>query len=411
MSIPCRNCGATLRHTFVDLGPSPLANSYVEPDSVLEAEPFYSLHAYVCDRCFLVQLPAVTRAENIFSDTYAYYSSYSDTVLAHSRDYVAMMMERFAYGGGHQVVELASNDGYLLKYFKERGVPVLGIEPAGKVAEVAIAAGIPTRAVFFGVETARKLVAEGIRADLIIGNNVVAHVPDLHDFVGGQKVLLKDDGVITLEFSHLKQLMARNYFDNVYHEHYQYYSLYAMRDVLARNGLTIFDVDEIPPQGGSLRIYARHDADTSKPVSPRVEALIADEIAIGVTSLDYYRSFADQVHRSKRALLRFLMEAKEAGKSVVGYGAPAKGNTLLNFCGVRTDFLDYTVDRNPNKQGRLLPGTRIPVRGPEAIAETRPDYVLILPWNIKDEVMAQMAGIREWGGRFVVPLPEVAVLD
>ena len=411
MNVPCRNCNAELRHSFVDLGPSPLANSYVEPDRVLEAEPFYSLHAYVCDKCFLVQLPAVTKAETIFSDNYAYFSSYSDSVLAHSRAYVAMMMDRFGYGGGHQVVELASNDGYLLQYFKERGVPVLGIEPTGNTAEVAIAAGIPTRNVFFGVETAKALVAEGIRADLIIGNNVTAHVPDVHDFIGGQKILLKDDGVITLEFPHLKQMMDKNYFDMIYHEHFSYLSLYAIRDVFARNGLTVFDVDEIKPQGGSIRVYGRHDADSSKPVSERVTRLIETELADGVTSLDYYRRFAEQVYRSKRDLLRFLMEAKEAGKSVVGYGAPAKGNTLLNFCGVRTDFIDYTVDRNPNKQNRLLPGTRIPVRGPEAILETRPDYVLILPWNIRDEVMSQMAEVRTWGGRFVVPLPEVAVLD
>ncbi len=411
MNVPCRNCKAELRHTFVDLGPSPLANSYVQPGAALEAEPFYALHAYVCDQCFLVQLPAVTKAEAIFSDSYAYFSSYSESVLAHSREYVGMMMERFGYGAGSQVVELASNDGYLLQYFKERGVPVLGVEPTGNTAEVAIAAGIPTRNVFFGVETARALVAEGIRADLIIGNNVTAHVPDLHDFVGGQKILLKDDGVITLEFPHLKQMMDKNYFDMIYHEHFSYLSLYAIRDVFARNGLRVFDVEEIKPQGGSLRVFGCHEGDGSKPVSDRVTTLLETELADGVTSLDYYRRFAEQVYRSKRDLLRFLMAAKEDGKSVVGYGAPAKGNTLLNFCGVRTDFIDYTVDRNPNKQDRLLPGTRIPIRGPEAIAETRPDYVLILPWNIKDEVMTQMAGVREWGGKFVVPLPEVAVLD
>jgi hypothetical protein len=410
MTVPCRNCRAELAHTFVDLGASPLANSYVERQSALNMEPFYPLHAFVCDQCFLVQLPAVTRAESIFTD-YAYFSSYSDSVLAHSRGYVDMMVDRFGFGGGHQVVELASNDGYLLKYFKAKGIPVLGIEPARNVAEVAIAAGIPTRSVFFGVEAARALVAEGIRADLIIGNNVVAHVPDLHDFVGGQKILLKDDGIVTLEFPHLKQLMDNNYFDTIYHEHFSYFSLYAIRDVFARNGLAIFDVDEIPPQGGSLRIYGRHEADASKPVSPRVDALLAVELADGVTSLERYRSFTDQVNRSKRELLSFLIAAKEEGKSVVGYGAPAKGNTLLNFCGVRTDFLDYTVDRNPNKQGRFLPGTGIPIRAPEAIKETKPDYVLILPWNIRDEVVGQMPGVRDWGGRFVVPLPQVAVLD
>jgi hypothetical protein len=288
---------------------------------------------------------------------------------------------------------------------------VLGVEPAANVAEAAVAAGIPTRSVFFGVDAARALVAEGLRADLIVGNNVLAHVPDLHDFVGGQRILLKEEGVITLEFPHLRQMMDKNYFDTIYHEHFSYFSLYAVRDVLDRHRLTLFDVDEITPQGGSLRIYARHAADMSKPVTARVEQLLEAELRDGVTSLERYRGFSEQVRRSKRDLLRFLIATKEAGKSVVGYGAPAKGNTLLNFCGVRTDFLDYTVDRNPRKQGRLLPGTRIPIRAPEAILETRPDYVLILPWNIKEEIVDQMAAIREWGGRFVVPLPAVAVLD
>jgi hypothetical protein len=409
MTLLCRNCGAVLQHTFVDLGASPLANSYVEASAV-DMEPFYPLHVFVCEGCFLVQLPAVTRAENIFVD-YAYFSSFSKSVLDHARDYVAMAVDRFNLDERHQVVELASNDGYLLQYFKERGIPVLGVEPAANVAEAAVAAGIPTRSVFFGVDAARALVAEGLRADLIVGNNVLAHVPDLHDFVGGQRILLKEEGVITLEFPHLRQMMDKNYFDTIYHEHFSYFSLYAVRDVLDRHRLTLFDVDEITPQGGSLRIYARHVADMSKPVTARVEQLLEAELRDGVTSLERYRGFSEQVRRSKRDLLRFLIATKEAGKSVVGYGAPAKGNTLLNFCGVRTDFLDYTVDRNPRKQGRLLPGTRIPIRAPEAILETRPDYVLILPWNIKEEIVDQMAAIREWGGRFVVPLPAVAVLD
>jgi SAM-dependent methyltransferase len=409
MTLSCRNCGADLQHTFVDLGASPLANSYVDASAV-DMEPFYPLHVFICERCFLVQLPAVTRAESIFGD-YAYFSSYSKSVLDHARDYVAMVVDRFNLDQRHQVVELASNDGYLLQYFMERGIPVLGVEPAANVAQVAVAAGIPTRSVFFGVEAARALVAEGVRADLIVGNNVLAHVPDLHDFVGGQRILLKEGGVITLEFPHLKQMMDKNYFDTIYHEHFSYFSLYAVRDVLARHRLTLFDVDEIAPQGGSLRIYACHEGDVSKPVMASVDALLEAELRDGVTSLERYRGFAEQVRRSKRDLLRFLIATKEAGKSVVGYGAPAKGNTLLNFCGVRTDFLDYTVDRNPLKQGRLLPGTRIPIRAPEAILETRPDYVLILPWNIKDEIVEQMAVIREWGGRFVVPLPAVALLD
>lgn len=409
MTIRCRNCDAELTSTFVDLGASPLANTYVEAKSALAMEPFYPLHAFVCHECFLVQVPAVTTAHNIFSE-YAYFSSYSESVLAHSREYVARMVDRFGFGSDHQVVELASNDGYLLQYFKQRGVPVLGIEPARNVAETAIAAGIPTRNVFFGVQTARDLVAEGIRADLIIGNNVLAHVPDLHDFVGGQKILLSDSGIITMEFPHLKRLMDNNLFDTIYHEHFSYFSLYAVQNVFARHGLTIFDVDEIAPQGGSLRIYARHADDASKPVTARVQALLDVEIADGVTSLDRYRGFTEQVHRSKREILRFLIAAKDEGKSLVGYGAPAKGNTLLNFCGVRTDFLDYTVDLNPNKQGRLLPGTGIPIYPPQKIMETKPDYVVVLPWNIKDEVMATMHGIRAWGGRFVVLLPILSIL-
>jgi SAM-dependent methyltransferase len=321
------------------------------------------------------------------------------------------MSASFGLGAGHQVVEVASNDGYLLQYFQARGVPVLGIEPSASVAAAATAAGIPTRVRFFGAETAADLAAEGIRADLLLGNNVLAHVPDINDFVAGLKVLLAPGGVITMEFPHLLQLMQRNYFDTIYHEHFSYLSLIATEKVFARHGLELFDVEEIAPQGGSLRIYARHAEDAAvHPTGPAVAALRARETAEGLDSLARYRDFAEGVHRAKRALLRFLIDAREAGMTVVGYGAPAKGNTLLNYCGVGPDLLAYTVDVSPAKQGRLLPGTRIPVHAPARIMETRPDYVLILPWNIKEEVMARMAGIREWGGRFVVPLPELAVL-
>ena len=409
--LECRFCGASLDYTFVDLGTSPLANSYVPYDRVLEMEPFYALHAYVCRDCFLVQLPMMATRETIFNAEYAYFSSYSESVLAHSRAYVAQMIDRFGFDNRHQVVEIASNDGYLLKYFRERGVNVLGVEPSANVAEVAVAAGIPTRVRFFGVETATALKAEGFRPDLMLGNNVLAHVPDINDFVAGFKILLGPHGVITIEFPHLLQKLENVYYDQIYHEHYSYLSFWSVEKIFAHHGLTLFDVDEIPPQGGSLRIYACHTGDATRPVGPRVTEMREREIAAGITSLPRYRAFAEQVYRTKRDLLRFLGDAREAGKTVAGYGALAKGNTLLNFCGIRTDFLDYTVDISPHKYGRLLPGTRIPVHPPEKLFETRPDYVLILAWNIKDEIMRNMAGVRDWGGRFVVPLPEVAVLD
>jgi C-methyltransferase C-terminal domain/Methyltransferase domain len=373
-------------------------------------EPFYALHAYVCHECFLVQLPAVETRESMFNADYAYFSSYSESVLAHSRAYVTAMVERFGFDSRSQVVEIASNDGYLLQYFKARAVPVLGIEPSRNVAEAAIAAGIPSRVCFFGVEAARNLAAEGLRANLLLGNNVLAHVPDINDFVGGLKILLAPGGVITMEFQHLLQLMHGNYYDTIYHEHFSYLSLVSVEKIFAHHGLTLFDVEEIAPQGGSLRIYARHDDDAHHAVGPRVAELRDREIAAGLTTIARYQRFAEQVYRSKRDLLHFLIEARWMGRTVVGYGAPAKGNTLLNFCGIKTDLLAYTVDVSPHKQGRLLPGTRIPIHAPEKIMETHPDYVLILPWNIKDEIMRRMAGIGKWGGRFVVPLPEVEVL-
>jgi SAM-dependent methyltransferase len=409
--LACRFCGTPLKHTFVDLGASPLANSYVPLDSVLGMEPFYSLHTFVCDQCFLVQLPAVETRETIFNEEYAYFSSYSESVLAHSKAYVEHMVDRFGFDGGSQVVEIASNDGYLLQYFHERGVPVLGIEPSANCAEVAVAKGIPSRVRFFGVETATDLAAEGIKADLMLGNNVLAHVPDINDFVGGLKILLAPGGVITIEFPHLLRLMQQNYYDQIYHEHFSYLSFIAVEKIFAHHGLTLFDVEEVAPQGGSLRIYGRHtDDEAAHPLNPRVEAMRNREIADGLTALDAYARFAEKVHRSKRELLRFLIEAKEAGKTVVGYGAPAKGNTLLNFCGVKTDMLDYTVDVSPHKQNRLLPGTRIPVHAPAKILETKPDYVLILPWNIKEEIMRNMFEVKNWGGQFVVALPEVEVV-
>jgi hypothetical protein len=407
----CRVCNSSLEHVFVDLGMSPIANDYVAADRANAMEPFYPLCVYVCDSCWLVQLPAVQSADSIFRDDYAYFSSMSKSWLAHAESYVEMISDRFAIGPQQSVVELASNDGYLLQYFVERDVPVLGIEPCGNVAQAAEDIGVPTLTEFFGTELAAKLVAERDKPDLVIGNNVLAHVPDLRDFVGGLKILLGDGGVITVEFPHLARLIEFNQFDTIYHEHFSYFSLLAVSHVFGLHGLRVFDVEELSTHGGSLRIFACHDDDTGKPTGDAVAAMLQREREAGLDSLDTYRDFDRKVQRTKRELLKFLVDAKEAGKTVVGYGAPAKGNTLLNFCGVRTDFIDYTVDIAPAKQGTLLPGTRIPVHAPEKILETRPDYVLILPWNIKDEIMTAMSAVREWGGQFLVPIPEVRLLD
>ena len=407
----CRNCDAPLEHVFVDLGMSPIANDYVAVDKANAMEPFYPLCVYVCDSCWLVQLPAVQAADNIFRDDYAYFSSVSKSWLAHAERYVEQTAERFNIGPDSYVVEVASNDGYLLQYFHQRGVPVLGIEPCANVAAAGEKVGVPARVEFFGTELANTLAGEGKKPDLIVGNNVLAHVPDLKDFVGGLKALLSEDGVITMEFPHLQQLVDHNQFDTIYHEHFSYFSLTAVSDVFRRQGLRIFDVEELPTHGGSLRIYACHAIDSNKPDSPTVSDLLKREAAAGFTALEVYRSFEQKVHYTKRELLKFLITAREEGKRVAGYGAPAKGNTLLNYCGVRTDLVEFTVDRAESKQSTLLPGTRIPVFGPEKIEEEKPDYILILPWNIKDEIMSSMDFVREWGGRFAVPIPEVRLLD
>ena len=405
----CRFCGAELRESFCDLGMSPLSNAYVEAAALQRMEPFYPLHAYVCGKCFLVQLPEFESPQHIFSD-YAYFSSYSDSWLAHAKAYTEAMTARFNFDAASQVIEIASNDGYLLQYFKENNIPVLGIEPAANVAAVARQNGIPSRVQFFGVATARELARDGLQADLLLGNNVLAHVPDINDFVAGMKTVLKADGVITMEFPHLLRLMRENQFDTIYHEHFSYLSFTTVEKVFAKHGLTLFDVEELSTHGGSLRIYARHVEDKEKVVGPRVAELKAREAALGLTSLATYAAFAEQVRDTKRALLEFLIAVKREGKRIAGYGAPAKGNTLLNYCGIRQDFIDYTVDRSPHKQGRYLPGTHIPIYAPEKLRETKPDYVLILPWNLKDEIVGQMAHIREWGGKFVVPIPRVEVL-
>lgn len=406
----CRFCSKPLQHTLVDLGGSPIANDYLTPEQLNRAEKFYPLHTYVCDHCLLVQLEEVESPDHIFGDgDYAYFSSFSESWLRHAKAYTDLMVERFGFNENSQVVEIASNDGYLLQYFVEKGIPVLGVEPAGNCAKAAIEKGVPSVVKFFGVQTAKELVEDGKQADLLLGNNVLAHVPDLNDFVGGMKIALKPSGVITMEFPHLLQLMQQNQFDTIYHEHFSYFSFLTVEKVFATHGITLFDVQEIPTHGGSLRIYGRHTENTNLAVSERVTQLKEKEIAAGLDQIPTYLSFGEKVKETKRKLLTFLIEAKRQGKSIVGYGAPAKGNTLLNYCGVGVDFIDYTVDRSPHKQGLFLPGTHIPILAPERIAETKPDYVLILPWNLREEIMSQMAYVRDWGGQFVVPIPEVQV--
>jgi 2-polyprenyl-3-methyl-5-hydroxy-6-metoxy-1,4-benzoquinol methylase len=404
----CRSCKTALRYTFVDLGMSPLANSYLDVDQHNRCERYYPLHAYVCHRCFLVQLESMTSPIEIFSD-YAYFSSYSESWLDHARTYAEKAIAMFAVQPTALVVEVASNDGYLLQYFAARGIPVLGIEPARNVAQAAIDRGVPTEIRFFTAAYAQELAAAGRRADLIVANNVLAHVPDLNDFVRGLHILLKDDGVITVEFPHVMRLMQENQFDTIYHEHFSYFSLIAVQQVFQRHRLRIFDVEELPTHGGSLRLYVCHEGNRSRSVGHRVDDLITREQEAGMLNLQRYLSFGEQVKDTKRKLIDFLMAAKKNKKTIAGYGAPAKGNTLLNYCGICTDLIDYTVDRSPHKQGRLLPGTRIPIFNPERIRETRPDYVLILPWNLKTEIMEQMSYIRQWGGQFVVPIPEVKI--
>jgi 2-polyprenyl-3-methyl-5-hydroxy-6-metoxy-1,4-benzoquinol methylase len=406
----CLSCGTPLRHTFVDLGMSPLCESYLGAEQLNQMERFYPLHVWVCERCFLVQLEEFVSPEEIFTE-YAYFSSYADSWVEHMRLYADAICDRLSLGKQSFVVEVASNDGYLLQHFVKKGIPVLGIEPAANVARVAVEKGIPTVVKFFGARTAEELVAEGRRADLICGANVLAQVPDPNDFVRGLKILLQPEGVVTIEFPHLMRLMAENQFDTIYHEHFSYFSFLSAERLFAAQGLTLFDVEELPTHGGSLRVYARHAEDGSHPVTERAGKLHQREVDAGLLFLETYAGFAEQVKETKRRLLEFLIGAKQAGKRVVGYGAPGKGNTLLNYCGIRTDFIDFTVDRSPYKQGKFLPGTHIPIHAPDRLLEAKPDYVLILPWNFQEEIVQQMSAVRSWGGRFVVPIPQVRVLD
>jgi C-methyltransferase C-terminal domain/Putative zinc binding domain/Methyltransferase domain len=389
---------------------SPLCESYLTVDQLNRMEPFYPLHVKVCESCYLVQLEEYVSPEHIFAE-YAYFSSYSDSWLKHASNYVDLISMRLGLSARSLAVELASNDGYLLQYFLPKGIPVLGVEPAANVARAAEKRGVPTLVEFFGCQPAREMVANGQAADLVIGNNVLAQVPDLNDFVGGIRILLKAGGVATLEFPHLVRLMEENQYDTIYHEHFSYFSLLTVEKIFAAHGLVLFDVDEIPTHGGSIRIYLRHIEDGSKPVTPAVLNLRKREIALGLDRMETYAAFAEQVAESKRTLLELLIKLRREGKRIAGYGAPGKGNTLLNYCGIRTDFLEFTVDRNPYKHGRFLPGTHIPIHPVERIRERRPDYILILPWNLRDEIVAQLAYVREWGVKFIVSIPGARILD
>ncbi len=409
MASTCRFCATPLEHEFVNLGLSPISNAFVEPERASEDEAFYPLHAFVCGQCFLVQLEEFESPDEIFSD-YAYFSSYSDSWLAHARKFVHGAAERFALNEDSLVIEVASNDGYLLQYFKELEVPVLGIEPASNVAEVSRAAGIDTIDEFFGVALASRLRDEGRTCDLLVGNNVLAHVPDINDFVGGLKIVLAKNGVLSMEFPHLLKLIQQTQFDTIYHEHFSYLSLLTVQKIFRHHGLEVFDVEELTTHGGSLRVFAQHP-EGKQPLGEAVSKVLLDESNAGLDSLQGYQNFSEKVAKVKNDLLSFLASANADNKTVVGYGAPAKGNTLLNFCGVGPDSIQYTVDRSPHKQDKLLPGTHIPVHAPETISDTKPDYVLILPWNLQEEIVQQLSHIQEWGGKCVVPIPELRVLE
>lgn len=409
MPFSCRSCGTTLAHRVVDLGTSPLCESYPDADHVDGMEPFYPLHVCVCHECLLVQLDQYVSAEALFTE-YAYFSSYSSSWLEHAADYTEMIVARLGLDSNSYVVELASNDGYLLQYFVARDIPCLGIEPAANVARVAIERGVPTDVTFFDEMKAKSMEAKGQLADLVVCKNVLAQIPDLNSFVAGIALILKPGGTVTVEFPHVMRLFEGNQFDTIYHEHFSYFSLLSAETVFARHGMTIFDVEELWTHGGSLRIYARHAEDEARPVTDRLRALRALEEANGYREIATYTAFEERVRETKRKLLELLIGLKRSGQTIVGYGAPGKGNTLLNYCGIRTDFIDFTVDRNPYKQGRFLPGTHIPIYKPERIYESKPDYILILPWNFKDEILAQLADARDWGARFIVPIPEPTVI-
>ncbi len=406
----CRFCNTSLKHVFIDLVNSPASNSFLEASALNEPETFYPLKVYTCDQCFLVQVDEYKKSDAIFNSDYVYFSSYSTSWLKHAAAYTVLMTQRFGYTGQSLVIELASNDGYLLQYFKEKNIPVLGIEPTANTAAVAMAKGIDTVIDFFGVRLAKELRAKNIKADLLLGNNVLAHVPDILDFVGGMKILLAENGVVTMEFPHLMQLVDNHQFDTIYHEHFSYLSFTTVRQIFAAQGLELFDVDEIPTHGGSLRIYAKHQEDKTKQVDARVGLLLKKEAGKGMNALAYYDHFQQKALQIKYDLTEFLIKEKRAGKKVAAYGAAAKGNTLLNYCGIKNDLIDFVVDANPHKQNKFLPASHIPVVNEQHLKDSRPDFVIILPWNLRTEIVEQLSYIKDWGGRFVVPIPALQII-
>jgi C-methyltransferase C-terminal domain/Putative zinc binding domain/Methyltransferase domain len=404
----CRFCKTELEHVFIDLVNSPASNSFLTKEQLNEPETFYPLKVYTCHQCFLVQVDEYKKSDAIFDSNYAYFSSYSTSWLAHAKKYTDMMVERFGFNETSQVIEIASNDGYLLQYFKEKNIPVMGIEPTANTAEVAVGKGIKTIVEFFGVELADRLANHWeVKADLLLGNNVLAHVPDIVDFVGGMKIILADTGVITMEFPHLMQLVDNNQFDTIYHEHFSYLSCHTVKQIFEAAGLELFDVDEIPTHGGSLRIYAKHQEDSSKEVTGNVAAVIKKEADKGMNGLSYYHNFQQKALQVKLDITSFLIEQKRAGKKVAAYGAAAKGNTLLNYCGIKNDLIEYVVDANPHKQNKWMPASHIPIVNEEYLRADKPDFVIILPWNLKDEITAQLSYIKKWGGQFVIPIPKL----
>jgi hypothetical protein len=406
----CRFCNTKLEKVFIDLVNSPASNAFLSAEQLNEPETFFPLKVFVCEKCRLVQVDEYQKSDAIFNSEYVYFSSYSTSWLAHCQAYSELMISRFKFDQSSLVVEIASNDGYLLQYFKQKQIPVLGIEPTKNTAEVALKKGVPTVTEFFGVNLALELVSQGKKADLLLGNNVLAHVPDIKDFVRGMKIMLNEQGVITMEFPHLVQLIENHQFDTIYHEHFSYLSFYTVKQIFENQGLVMFDVEEIPTHGGSLRIYAKHESDHTKPISANVEALIKKEVHNGVTIDTYYTGFQVKAEEIKFSLWRFLLEQKKAGKKVAAYGAAAKGNTLLNYCGIKYDLIDFVVDANPHKQNKYLPASHIPVVNEEHLRAEKPDFILILPWNIKDEIQLQLSYVKDWGGQFVVAIPEVAII-
>lgn len=405
----CLNCDNKLKHTFADLGTSPLCEEFIKPEEINSGQQFYPLHAYVCDECFLVQVGEYVSPEEIYSD-YRYFSSYSDSWLKHAWNYADMMVENFGINSDSFVVEIASNDGYLLQFFQDKNIPILGIEPSENVARAAINKGIPTEKLFFGKHTAEALHHKYRPADLILGNNVLAHVPEINDFIEGLTVMLKEDGIMTFEFPHLLQLVENNQFDTIYHEHFFYFSLVTVQSIFQQHGLKIFDVQELDTHGGSIRIFVTRYSNKDYEVSSNVDRIVALEKEKGFLNIDFYQLFDENIQQTKNDLLNLLIDLKKRGNTIAGYGAPGKGNTLLNYCGIRRDFIDFTVDRNPNKQGCLLPGSLIPVFHPDKLREAKPDYVFILPWNLKNEIMEQINYVRDWGGKFIIPIPKPVII-